>query len=87
MHAAGVAQSETIFNKMIQIPAYGDDVVIIGRSLLCVKEVFLKLDDAECKVGLGLNEGKTKIKVSVERVVYNTYSIMWFEAKPWFYCQ
>ena len=38
--------------------------MIIGRSLFCVKEAFLNLDEKTCKVVLRVNEGKTKIIVS-----------------------
>lgn len=47
---------------MIQILAYPDDVVITGRSLPSIKKAFLKMDVKACKLGLCVNEEKTKIQ-------------------------
>lgn len=57
---SGTQLKGTIFDKTIQILAYADDVDIIGRSLVRVKEVFLCLDEAAKKLGLVVNEAKTK---------------------------
>lgn len=50
----------TIFNKSIQLLAYADDIDIIGRSERVVREAFSKLEIAAKKMGLTVNEGKTK---------------------------
>uniref|UniRef100_T1HCB8 Uncharacterized protein n=1 Tax=Rhodnius prolixus TaxID=13249 RepID=T1HCB8_RHOPR len=50
----------TIFDKTIQILAVADDVDIIGRSLEGVKEAFLCLDETAKKLGLVVNQAKTK---------------------------
>ena len=54
---AEVDQDGTRFNKMTEVLAYADPIVLIGRSLLSVKEELLKLDEE----GLRVNEGKTKV--------------------------
>ena len=43
--AAIVDEGGTIFNKMTKTNAYVNDVEIIGGSMLCVKEAFLKLNE------------------------------------------
>jgi hypothetical protein len=45
----------TISDKCIQIMAYTDDVVIMGRRLLDVEEVFKSLVEQTNKMGLELN--------------------------------
>uniref|UniRef100_T1HCB3 Uncharacterized protein n=1 Tax=Rhodnius prolixus TaxID=13249 RepID=T1HCB3_RHOPR len=56
----GTQLKGTIFDKTIQILANADDVDIIGRSLEGVKEAFLCLDEAAKKLGLVVNQAKTK---------------------------
>ena len=49
-----VYQGGTIFNKMTQVLAYADDVLIIGMSLLSFKKAFLKVDEHSRKIELGM---------------------------------
>lgn len=49
-----------IINKEIEIVAYADDVVIIARSLKRMIEAFRKLARAADKMGLKVNDNKTK---------------------------
>jgi sorting nexin-29 len=49
----------TIFDRCSQITAFSDDVVIMGRRLQNVKEVFTSLDQQTNKMGLEINENKT----------------------------
>ena len=53
----------TIYNKSTQILAYADDVDIVGRNVRSVKEVYLALENALNKVGLRVNETKTKYMI------------------------
>jgi sorting nexin-29 len=60
----------TNFDKCSQIMAYTDDVVIMGRKLQDVKEVFTSLIEQANKMGLEINEKKTKF-MTVSRKPYN----------------
>jgi hypothetical protein len=57
---AEVETGGTIFNKSVQILAYADDIVIIGRSLAVVKETFVSMEKAVREMGLTVNKNKTK---------------------------
>ena len=48
----------TIFDKCNQITAYADDVVITGRRLQNIEEVFTSLIKKTNKMGLEINEKK-----------------------------
>jgi Reverse transcriptase (RNA-dependent DNA polymerase) len=50
----------TIFNRQTQIFAYADDIDIIGRSQAAVWDAYLALEREANKVGLKINESKTK---------------------------
>jgi hypothetical protein len=50
----------TILYKSVQILAYTDDIDIIGRSERAVVEAFTKLEEVAQKLGLVINEDKTK---------------------------
>ena len=60
---SGVQTTGTIFYKSVQLMAYADDIVIIGRSLASIKEAFQLLEEASNK-GLVINKGKTKYMVA-----------------------
>ena len=45
----------TIFDKCSQIMAYADNVVIMGRRLLDIEEVFMSLVEQTNKIGLEIN--------------------------------
>jgi Reverse transcriptase (RNA-dependent DNA polymerase) len=57
---AKVQTNGTIFNKQTQILCYADDIDIIGRTQAAVREAFLALERETNKVGLKINESKTK---------------------------
>ena len=50
----------TIYSKSIQILAYADDIVIVGRTINSVKEACLALSKVASNMGLIINEEKTK---------------------------
>lgn len=57
---AGIQRDGTIWNKMVQLLAYADDINIIGRTVTAMKGAFLALVRAAKKMGLTVNEEKTK---------------------------
>lgn len=54
----------TIFNRMVQIMAYADDVVLISRSIQEMKTSFIQLEEESTKMGLRVNETKTKYMIA-----------------------
>lgn len=57
----------TIFNKSTQLLAYADDIDIVGRSHRDVTAAFVKIDEAAGKMGLKVNENKTKYMLSSKK--------------------
>jgi len=60
---SGIQTRGTIFYKLVQLMAYADDTVIIGRSLASIKEGFQLFEEASKEAGLVINEDKTKYMV------------------------
>jgi hypothetical protein len=56
----GIETRVTKYNKSIQILAYADDVVIVGRSIDALKETIKKLMKAAWVMGITINMPKTK---------------------------
>lgn len=54
--------SGTVLQRTIQLPTFADDIDIIGRPKQAVYEAFVSLDNAAKKMGLIINEGKSKNK-------------------------
>ncbi|XP_066900690.1 uncharacterized protein [Halyomorpha halys] len=61
----------TIFNHMVQILGYADDIVIIGRSKAVVEETFFTLDEATKKLELDVNTNKTKYMIAGQERGFN----------------
>ena len=57
---AGIQTSGTIFYKSVQLLAYADDIDIIARSRMELKEASLSVERAAGEMGLRINEKKTK---------------------------
>jgi hypothetical protein len=57
---AGVEKEGSIFTKSIQLLGFADDIDIIGRSVRAVKDAFIKLEKEASRIGLRVNEDKTK---------------------------
>lgn len=79
---AGVETTGSIFNKSTQTMAYADDVALIGRSFISVKEAFIALESAAKRMGLLINEAKTKYLCTSKRyptprqnITIDTYNI------------
>jgi hypothetical protein len=60
LRRANLQKTGTIYNKKTQLLAYADDINIVGRSQSAVRDVFLALERETAKVGLKINEQKTK---------------------------
>lgn len=61
---AGVQTTGTVFNKSSQLLGYADDIDIMCRTVVDAKETFAKIEAAASKVGLKVNEAKTKYMVT-----------------------
>jgi hypothetical protein len=56
--------TRTIYNKETQLLAYADDIDIVGRSQPAVRDAYLALEGEAAKVGLKINEPKTKYMIA-----------------------
>jgi hypothetical protein len=61
---ANLQTTGTIFNKETQLLAYTDDIDIVGRSQSAVQNAYLALEGEAVKVGLKINEQKTKYVIA-----------------------
>ena len=57
---AGLELSGTIFTKSTQLLGFADDVDIVGRNTRSVTEAYSKMEREANKIGLRVNEDKTK---------------------------
>ena len=55
-----INQGGSIFIKMVQLLGYADDIDIVGRNIRSVKDAYMKLEREANKIGLYVNEEKTK---------------------------
>lgn len=67
MREAKINTSGVIYTEKHQCFAYADIITLITRSKKEPKEIFKKLEDAVGKVGLQVNEDKTKYLQTVEK--------------------
>lgn len=58
--ALSVNWKGTILNTSKQICAFADDVDLLGRSVLAVKESFVEMEEEASNIGLKISENKTK---------------------------
>jgi hypothetical protein len=65
--AAGLRHNGTIYYKSVMPLAYADDVDIIGRNKREVSAAFTRFVEEAHKVGLAVNEDKTKYLVSTSK--------------------
>jgi hypothetical protein len=61
---ANLQTTGTIYNKETQLLAYADDIDIVGRSQSAVRNAYLALEGEAAKVGLKMNEQKTKYMIA-----------------------
>ena len=67
IRASGVEIAGTIFYKSVMLLAYADDIDIIGINQRDVTAAFSSLEGESRRVGLAVNEGKTKYFVSTTK--------------------
>jgi hypothetical protein len=60
---ANLQTTGTIYNKETELFAYADDIDIVGRSQSAVQNAYLALAREVAKVGLKINEEKTKYMI------------------------
>jgi hypothetical protein len=63
---ANLQTTGTIYNKETQLLAYADDIDIVGRSQSAAQEAYLALEREATKVGLKINEKKTKYLIAAQ---------------------
>jgi hypothetical protein len=61
---AHLQTTDTIYNKEPQLLTYADDIDIIGRTQSAVQNAYLALEGEAAKVGLKINEQKTKYMIA-----------------------
>jgi hypothetical protein len=61
---ANLQTTGTINNKETQLLAYADDIDIVGRSQSAVRNAYLALEGEAAKVGLKINQHKTKYMIA-----------------------
>lgn len=61
---ANLRSDDTIWGSSIQLLAFADDKDLIGRSVISMKEAFVKLEEEASKGGLCINQMKTKIMLA-----------------------
>jgi hypothetical protein len=63
---------DTFFLKSVQIIAYADDVVLIARTRRDLVEGFRSLESAAMRIGLRINQNKTKYMAMNSRRLLDT---------------
>jgi hypothetical protein len=61
---ANLQTTGTIYNKETQLIAYADDIDIVGRSQSAIRNAYVALEGEAAKVGLKINEQKTKSMIA-----------------------
>jgi hypothetical protein len=61
---ANLQTTGTIYNKETQLLAYAENIDIVGRSQSAVRDADLALEGEASKVGLKINERKTKYMIA-----------------------
>jgi hypothetical protein len=63
---ANLQTTGTIYNKETQLLAYADDIDNVSRSQSAVRDTYLALKREAAKVGLNMNEQKTKYMIAAQ---------------------
>lgn len=66
---AEINTSGTILQRTVQLLAFADDIDIIGRTKQAVVEAFTSLENAASRMGLTINEDKTKYMISTNKTI------------------
>jgi hypothetical protein len=74
---ANISQRGNIFYKSVQILAYADDIDIISRSPKSLQEATVALDRAARRMGLEINQAKTKYMIcgTKKKYVENIFKV------------
>lgn len=72
---AGISTSKTLAIGMAQVLGFADDLDIAGRSHAAVEETFTKLEVEAERMGLIINESKTKYMSTTPRTVQESNTI------------
>ena len=77
IHDANINQHGNIFYKSVQILAYADDIDIISRSLKSLQEATAASDRAARRMGLEINQAKTKYMIcgTKKKYVENVFKV------------
>jgi len=46
--------------QQLNVLAYADDIVLIGKNEIQIRQLFVEIENIARKLGLHINEGKTK---------------------------
>jgi hypothetical protein len=65
---ANLQTTGTIYNKETQQLAYANDIDIVGRSQSAVRDAYLALEGEVAKVGLKINDQKTKYMIAPRNI-------------------
>jgi len=49
-----------IGKEQLNVLAYADDIVLIGKNEIEIRQLFVEIDNIARKLGLHINQGKTK---------------------------
>ena len=52
-----------IGKEQLNILAYADDIVLIGKNEVEIRQLFVEIEDIARKLGLHINQGKTKYMI------------------------
>jgi len=74
---ANINQRGNIFYKSVQMLAYADDIDIISRSPKSLQEATIALDRSTIRVGLDINQTKTKYMIhgTKKKYVVNIFKV------------
>jgi hypothetical protein len=49
--------------EQLNVLAYPDDIVLIGKNEIAIKQLFVEIENIARKLGLHINQGKTKYMI------------------------
>jgi len=55
-----VPSGKEIVKKQLNVLAYADDIVLIGKNEIQIKQLSVEIENIATKLGLQINQGKTK---------------------------
>jgi hypothetical protein len=61
-----------ISKEQLNILAYADDIVLIGKNEIEVRQLFVEMENAARKLGLQINQEKTKYMIMERKERFKT---------------